>query len=74
MDRFINEAGLKAAGVPYSGTHLRRLEKEGKFPQRVHISAHRIAWREAEVISWQKSLIAKRDAKNPPARNPVAER
>ena len=33
MEKFVNEARLRAMGIPYSGTHLRRLEKAGKFPR-----------------------------------------
>jgi predicted DNA-binding transcriptional regulator AlpA len=61
VEKFINAAGLKAAGVPYSGTHLRRLEAANLFPRRVRISEHRVAWRESEVIAWQKARIAERD-------------
>lgn len=38
--------------VPYSGTHLARLEKAGQFPKRVKLGAHRVGWIEAEVEAW----------------------
>ena len=38
--------------VPYSRTHLWRMEKQGDFPQRIRIGKNRIGWWEKEVIAW----------------------
>ena len=38
--------------VPYSDTHLRRLEAAGKFPKRIKIGDHRVVWLKDEVIKW----------------------
>jgi predicted DNA-binding transcriptional regulator AlpA len=41
---------LKAIkGIPYSRVHVGRLEKDGKFPKRVHLSPGTVAWVEAEI-------------------------
>jgi prophage regulatory protein len=47
--------------VPYSRTHIARLEKLGEFPLRVHLGKKRVAWVRAEVEAW----IAKRMASRP---------
>lgn len=42
-------------GVPYSRTHLARLEDVGKFPYSFKLSDHRnspIVWWEHEIIEW----------------------
>lgn len=50
--------------VSYSRTHLRRLEKQGKFPQRVRMGncprRGRIMWVETEVEAWRQERMAKR--------------
>jgi predicted DNA-binding transcriptional regulator AlpA len=46
----------------FSKPHLRLLEKQKKFPQRVRISPLRHAWVEAEVIQWIADRVAERDA------------
>ena len=54
---------LKPKGIPYSRTHLWRLEKADAFPKRVHLGAHRVAWAEAEIDRWIEQRIAERDSK-----------
>lgn len=47
----------------YSRTHIARLEKAGKFPQRVRLSPHprgRMAWVESEVIDWMQQRMSER--------------
>ena len=46
--------------VPYTNQHLKRLEKAGKFPQRVGLGEKRIAWIESEYEDWIATLAAKR--------------
>jgi prophage regulatory protein len=55
--------GLKGRGVGYSKSRLWQLEAEGKFPRRVHLSAVRVVWVEAEIDAWIKERIAARDRK-----------
>jgi prophage regulatory protein len=43
--------------VPYSHTTLWRLERAGKFPQRVRLGDQAIAWFEDEVDAWIASRI-----------------
>jgi prophage regulatory protein len=60
---------LKAKGITFSKMHIWRLEKAGKFPVHVQVSAQRIAWVESEIDDWIGARIAAR----PPAQpQPVA--
>ena len=43
--------------IPYSHTTLWRLERAGKFPQRVRLGVQAIAWYEDEVAEWINSRI-----------------
>jgi prophage regulatory protein len=38
--------------VPYCRMHISRLEREGKFPQRLQLGAGRVAWLASEVHEW----------------------
>jgi prophage regulatory protein len=49
----------------YSSTTIWRLEKVGKFPQRVQLSENAVAWVRAEVLAWIQSR-ARRGGKQPP--------
>jgi prophage regulatory protein len=55
---------LAARGICLSKCQLWRLEKTGKFPCRVPVSAARHAWVESEIDAWVAQRIA--------ARQPVA--
>ncbi len=46
------------AGI--SGTHIRRLEKDGLFPERVKISERAYGYIEEEVDAWIKKRLAAR--------------
>jgi len=41
-----------ASMINLSRVTIWRLEKEGKFPQRIRISTKRIGWLEDEVTKW----------------------
>jgi prophage regulatory protein len=43
--------------VPYSASHIWRLERSGKFPQRVRLGGNRVAWLQSEVNSWVESKL-----------------
>jgi prophage regulatory protein len=58
---------LKAKGITFSKMHIWRLEKAGKFPVHVQVSAQRIAWVESEIDDWIGARIAAR-----PVRSEVA--
>ena len=49
-----------------SASHLRRLSKEGKFPQPIQISSFRVGWLDADVDEWikQKHLALKERLSN----------
>lgn len=51
---------LQGIGITYSKEHLRRLEADGLFPVRVHMSAARVAWVEGEIIQWIRDLMENR--------------
>ena len=38
--------------VPYSVSHLWRLERAGEFPKRVQIGANRVGWVADEIDQW----------------------
>lgn len=60
--KLVDFKGLKEFhGVCYSRSHLFRLEQERRFPKRVTLGAHRVAWVETEIIEWAAALIAARD-------------
>lgn len=58
-DRLIDRHELREL-VPYSLTHIRRLEHAGEFPQRVKIGANRVAWSLNEVLDWITAWKARR--------------
>src|SRR6266540_3353305 len=50
-------------GIPHSKTQLWRLERDGKFPKRVSITAGRYGWVESEIDAFIAGRIAARDGK-----------
>jgi prophage regulatory protein len=46
--------------VPYSASHIWRLERSGQFPQRVRLGANKVAWLKSEVTDWVESKLAAR--------------
>jgi len=46
--------------VPYSMTHIRRLEYAGSFPKRVRVGANRVGWVLAEVEAWVDARLKER--------------
>jgi prophage regulatory protein len=38
--------------IPFSSVHIWRLERDGKFPRRIHLGPRRIAWRKTEITEW----------------------
>lgn len=50
-DRFIGKKELRTL-VLYSSAHVRLLEIAGKFPGRIQIGEHRVAWLEREIREW----------------------
>jgi prophage regulatory protein len=58
--KLISYEGLAAKGIHLSKCQLWRLEKAGKFPKRVPISAARHAWVEPEIDQHVAARIASR--------------
>jgi len=50
-DRLIDKKELSKL-VPYSVSHIRRLEKAGLFPRRIQLGPGRVAWVLSEVLEW----------------------
>jgi prophage regulatory protein len=38
--------------IPYSRSHIARLEKAGDFPKRIKLGKRRVGWCYAEVLEW----------------------
>ena len=47
--------------VGYSETHIMRLEREGRFPKRVHLGPNAVGFVEDEVDEWLRARIDERD-------------
>ena len=54
LDRFLGETEV-ARITNLSRTTRWRLEREGRFPKKRHISANRIGWLQSEIIEWIES-------------------
>jgi prophage regulatory protein len=48
--------------IPYSASHLWRLEQAGQFPKRVPIGPGRVGWVADEIQEWITSRIKARDS------------
>lgn len=44
--------------VGLSDTHIRRLEKAGRFPGRVYLGDNSVGWLEVEIRAWLEDRIA----------------
>ena len=54
--------------VPYSVSHIWRLERSGEFPKRIRLGGNRVAWLQSEVESWIEGKIAARTDGTPPVK------
>jgi prophage regulatory protein len=54
--------------VPYSASHIWRLERSGEFPKRIRLGGNRVAWLQSEVESWIEGKIAARADGTPPVK------
>ena len=54
LDRFLGEIEV-ARITDLSRTTRWRMEREGRFPKKRHISANRIGWLQSEIIEWIES-------------------
>lgn len=46
--------------VPYSLSHIARLEQAGKFPRRLKLGPNRVGWLSSEIENWIESCAAAR--------------
>jgi prophage regulatory protein len=53
---------LRRHGIKVSASTLLRLEAAGKFPKRVRIGDHSVAWLASEIIAHIEALAADRGA------------
>ncbi len=53
--------------VPYSDMHIWRLERAGRFPERVKLGPGRVSWSLREVEEWIEARKAERDSAKAPA-------
>ena len=54
--KLVSKKELKTIhGIPYSFTHIARLEKAGQFPKRILLGACRVAWYDDEIEDWKAS-------------------
>jgi prophage regulatory protein len=60
-DKIIPYESLKSKGIPLSKCQIWRLEKAGKFPKRVSVSAARHGWVEREIDAYVANKIAARE-------------
>ena len=48
--------------VPYSSSHIWRLERLGLFPRRIRLEGNRVAWLQSEVNGWVEAKLAARNS------------
>jgi prophage regulatory protein len=48
------------ARIPFSSSHLYRLEAAGEFPARVQIGRRKVAYLESEITSWIEAKVKSR--------------
>jgi prophage regulatory protein len=58
--RLLSYRDLLSRGIPYSKVQLWRLERDGKFPQRVRLSYKHHGWPEAEIDSFIRDRMSQR--------------
>lgn len=58
----LTRGDLPRLGLNLSPSTLLRLEAAGKFPKRVRIGAHSVAWLAAEIQEYVAKLAAERGA------------
>jgi predicted DNA-binding transcriptional regulator AlpA len=63
VDRIIRWKELSQL-VPYSAMHIRRLEKLGRFPERIKLGVGKraaVGWSAREVVQWIGTRMAARE-------------
>ena len=63
----VSQKELKTlVGIPYSGSHLLRLERQQRFPQRIRLGACRVAWKYEEILNWVNEKAAEAEREQSP--------
>lgn len=55
--------------IPYSPSHIWRMEQQGRFPRRVKLGANRVGWLESELSNWIKARADERVCGEPSTTN-----
>jgi predicted DNA-binding transcriptional regulator AlpA len=63
----IDARDLPSVGILLSNSYRLRLEKDGKFPRRVHPTPQTTAYVRREILDYNAKLVAERDATSPKA-------
>jgi len=53
----------RATGLPRSTIY--EMMTTGRFPKPVRLGSRSVGWIETEILAWQKSHVAERDARQP---------
>ena len=62
MTKLVTKKQLREQfGIPYSPTHLARLEKAKLFPKRIKLGQCRVAYAEEEIEAWIAERLLQRD-------------
>jgi predicted DNA-binding transcriptional regulator AlpA len=64
VDRVLSKADLQERGIAFSKVHLWRLERDGAFPKRVHLSPRHVGWLASEIDAWLTARAAARGGVN----------
>lgn len=57
---FIDHAGLKADGIKFSPSQLRRKMADGSFPQGVKLGGRTMVWVADEIARWKADRLKDR--------------
>ncbi|MBM5575594.1 AlpA family transcriptional regulator [Deefgea sp. CFH1-16] len=62
LERFISRTALKHLIGDIADSTLYEWQAKNLFPKPVPLGAQRVGWLESEIIAWQQSKIAERNA------------
>jgi prophage regulatory protein len=58
--RLYRHRDLKARGISFTPKHIRTLERAGRFPRRIDLGEHSVAWVAEEVDAWVEQKVRAR--------------
>jgi prophage regulatory protein len=62
--KFLSYEDLKSVGVPFSRVHLDRLQRQGRFPKKIHFGGNTVVYSADEIAAWIEARVAERDSKS----------